>query len=97
LELIDDEVAERLHVHDFLIETNDFIKIESTKRILQILGKTHDCEIFESVDDIIKAYSYRYSEMEGFSLADRCRILAEGRPAIMRWVFAKEKINNVSP
>ena len=90
-ELIDTEIVEHLRNHDFLIETHDFIQIEITKHILDTLSKTHHCQVFESIDDIMKAYTYDFPELDSFSLEDRLRILGEGRPKIMRWVFAKSK------
>jgi tRNA G37 N-methylase Trm5 len=91
IELIDTQVASKLKEHDFLIETHDFIDISITKKLLEVLEQTHDCEIFESVDDILKAYEYQYSELEGLSLEKRLYVLSEGRPTIMRWIFARSR------
>lgn len=87
--LFDLEVAQKLSGHDFLIETHDFIDIETTGRIQSIFRDTHECSIIESVDDIIKAYTYEFEELEGFSLKERLYILGERRPTVMRWIFAR--------
>lgn len=96
-ELIDRQVAESLKRHDFLIETHDFVRIDMTKIMLDILSQTHDCEVFESVDDVLKAYNYEFPELDNFDLDERRRILAERRPTIMRWIFAKTREHCAKP
>jgi hypothetical protein len=41
----------------------------------------------KSVDDLEKARTYVYGELDGFDLASRRILLAEMRPAIMEWFF----------
>jgi precorrin-6B methylase 2 len=89
LNLIDAEVAKSFSQHDFLIESHDFINLETTQRLLQAFSCSHTCQIVQSVDDIIKAYQYDYPELKEFNLAERRMILAEKRPRIMQWIFAK--------
>jgi hypothetical protein len=91
IELFSTRVAETMRNHDFLIETHDFIRIDVTKGILERFRHTHECEVFESIDDILKAYNYDFPELGSFDLYERRRILGEGRPQIMRWVFAKAR------
>jgi precorrin-6B methylase 2 len=91
IELIDQKLAENLRQHDFLVETHDFVQIEITSSIIDALSRTHACQVFESIDDIVKAYKYDFPELVSFNLAERKNILEEGRPKIMRWVFAKSK------
>lgn len=88
-QLISSALAEKLKNHDFLIETHDFIEIDITKGVLEAFEMTHCCELIESIDDIIKAYTYSYPELEPLDLSERNLILAEGRPRVMRWIFAK--------
>lgn len=87
-QLFSRETVARLRRHDFLVETHDFIDLEATQRVLAAFEPTHDCELIESVDDIIKAYTYEYAELRDFELPERLRAVREGRPAIMRWVSA---------
>lgn len=89
--LFDENIANRLSNHDFLIETHDFIDINTTKNISGIFSKTHNLEIVESIDDTIKAYTYVFEELNGLNLDERRGILGEGRPGIMKWIFAKSK------
>ncbi|RYD24104.1 MAG: hypothetical protein EOP88_01570 [Verrucomicrobiaceae bacterium] len=91
LELIDRSLAAQMKDHDFLVESHDFIDIEITKKVMGAMGETHDLELIESIDDIIKSYTYDFPELSPFSLSERKRILAEGRPHIMRWIFARSK------
>lgn len=90
-DLIDSKVAQTLKSHDFLIETHDFLRIDITQIISEALSKTHDCKIVESIDDILKAYTYEFDELAAFDLDERRRILAESRPRIMRWIFGRSK------
>lgn len=90
-ELFDAALADQLRRHDFLIETHDFICIESTQNMLDRFSPTHHCVLVESVDDILKAYRYEFPERNNFTLAERRQLLGEQRPTIMRWVFASAR------
>lgn len=91
VELFDEELALTLGAHDVLIESHDFLDINSTKKLLDVFSRTHDCIVVESVDDIVKAYSYEFVELTDFNLSEKHQMLAEYRPTIMRWIFAKSK------
>lgn len=80
-----------LRRHDFLIESHDFIDIRTTRRLMSVFGETHAVETVASVDDIIKAYQYDLPEAGPFDLDERRRLFGEGRPGIMRWLFARSK------
>ncbi len=87
--LIDKEVADQNKNNDFLIEAHDFEDISITEHILYSFGRTHKTEIVESIDDISKVYNYKFEELSGMTLFEKNQILAEYRPNIMRWIFAK--------
>ena len=89
--LFDRDIAQKHSNHDFLIETHDFLEIATTRDILSAFQDTHECSVIESVDDIMKAYTYEFDELKDFDLGERLRILSERRPTIMRWIFAKSK------
>lgn len=91
-ELLDASLATALSQHDFLVETHDFIQIESTRNMLAALEATHDCTVIDSIDDIHKAYAYDQPQLANFDLTERHWLLAEYRPAIMRWVFASSRV-----
>tara|TARA_R110000850_G_scaffold125699_8_gene244235 strand:+ start:3590 stop:4441 length:852 start_codon:yes stop_codon:yes gene_type:complete len=91
IELFTPEAASAMTRHDFLIETHDYGKIETTQTLTSIFSQTHECQIIESIDDTIKAYSYNFPELASLTLGTRRKILAEDRPQIMRWIFAKAK------
>lgn len=86
--LFNADMVDSLKQHDFLIETHDFIDIETTRYIYTLLSQTHYIEIIESVDDIIKAYNYDYIQLNNYNLSERFKLLSEGRPRTMRWLFA---------
>ena len=90
-ELIDLDLANKLISHDFLVETHDFLRVDITEKILHALSSTHDCEVVESLDDIAKAYTYSTPRTTDFPLNERLEIFAEGRPTVMRWIFAKAR------
>ncbi|GAA5479198.1 hypothetical protein [Haloferula helveola] len=89
--LFDRSVAERMAVHDFLIEAHDFIEPGTTERMLEAFDATHDCRVIESVDDLDKASGYDFPELDGFEFGERYEMLAEWRPETMRWVYAEAK------
>lgn len=94
VELFTRDLVRQLKGHDFLIETHDFKNIVITGELLKAFHDTHECEVIESIDDIIKAYDYEYDEIASLPLADRRQLVGEGRPQIMRWIFAKSKSPN---
>ena len=77
--------------HDMLIETHDFKDIEISLNIRKFFEKSHNITVISSVDDIKKAQTYAYNEMNGYSLGERYELLSEGRPAIMEWLFLEAK------
>lgn len=84
-----ESLCKDLKNHDLLIECHDFIDINTTPRLIKRLSGTHTIEIIKSIDDIDKAYNYSYAELDEYTLDERKKILAERRPSIMRWIFAK--------
>lgn len=90
-ELFDEAMTEALALHDVVIELHDGYDINTTKQFLDMFERTHECIIHESIDDIRKAYTYSYSELEGLSLAERRYILRECREYIQNWLIAKAR------
>jgi precorrin-6B methylase 2 len=86
-ELFTAELVPHLAKHDLLIEVHDFMDIEISSLIRQRFQGTHCIATIRSVDDITKAHTYSFTELEGFSLAQKRQLLAEGRPAIMEWLY----------
>jgi hypothetical protein len=87
------EIAEYLAKHDLVIETHDSVDIETSARIRAAFAGTHDIRSIRSVDDIEKAHSYRYPELDFFGLRERHRILREQRANIMEWLVMTSKQN----
>ena len=88
LELIDKNLILNLQHCDFLIESHDFIDINTTSYLLSCFEGTHKVQIIESKDDILKAYEYDFPELENISLSTKFELLKEQRPTIMRWLYA---------
>jgi hypothetical protein len=78
---------ENLKSCDMLIETHDFIDINISTYMLDLFSKTHDVLVVKSIDDLEKAKTYQFYEAASFSLSLRKALFAEGRPAIMEWLF----------
>lgn len=70
-----------------LVEIHDYLDIETSAVIRRRFEPTHDIAAIRSIDDIEKARTYRYRELEGLDLEIRKDLLLEGRPAIMEWFF----------
>jgi hypothetical protein len=81
------ETASHFANHELLIEIHDFIDIEISSMIRQAFQDTHHITVVHSIDDIAKARSYDYKELQGYDLAARKALLAEGRPNIMEWFY----------
>ena len=73
--------------HDVLVELHDFLDIELSSSIREVFSESHDIHAVKSVDDLEKAHTYVYAELDGFDLASRKMLLAERRPAVMEWFF----------
>lgn len=88
-QLFTEDLVRRLMHSDFLVETHDFVNIGTTQDLLHAFSSTHAVTEIESIDDVLKAYRYKYAELDEFDLPDRFLILSEGRPRIMRWLVAR--------
>lgn len=85
--LFSDEIIPFLADHDLLIEIHDFMDIEISACLRRRFRGTHDIAAIQSVDDIAKAHTYCFPELDGYSLAQRRQLLAEERPSVMEWFF----------
>jgi hypothetical protein len=70
-----------------LVEVRDFLDIELSSSLREVFSETHEIHAVKSVDDVEKARTYVYEELEGFDLASRKILLAENRRAVMDWFF----------
>lgn len=86
-DLFTEEMAPVLARHDLLIEVHDFIDIEISSTIRRRFEKTHSITSIQSIDDIMKAHSYDYKELSGYSVEHRRKLFAENRPHIMEWLY----------
>lgn len=72
---------------DILIETHDFIDMEISPFLIDLFKSTHSIRVIRSVDDIDKARNYDYPEFETLDLNKRKKLVNEGRPGLMEWLF----------
>ncbi len=84
--LFTSEIAEHLAMHDLIVETHDFIDIDISSRLREVFAKTHQVRAIKSTDDIEKAHTYRYVQLDKYDTKTRRLILSERRPAIMEWL-----------
>ena len=90
-QLFTEKTVNRFATCDLLIELHDFMDISISGHLRQLFERTHDIETIQSVDDIKKAQSYHYAELEPYELHVRKTLLAEQRPAVMEWFWMKAK------
>jgi len=83
--LFTEKSAEFLAAHDLLIEVHDLFDIEISSYLNEIFRETHWINIVQSVDDIQKAKTYHYNEIDDYDLTIKKILLAEGRGAVMEW------------
>lgn len=87
LNLFTKQVVEALINSDVLIESHDFINIETSSILESRFRSSHDMHVFKSVDDIDKAYEYCFEEIESLPLSVKKALLCENRPSVMKWLF----------
>ncbi|MGB6384374.1 MAG: hypothetical protein WBD25_06560 [Terriglobales bacterium] len=80
------EVADFLARHDIIVETHDFIDIDISSRLRDVFARTHQIRSIKSIDDIEKAHTYRYSQLDRYDTMTKRLVLGERRPAIMEWL-----------
>ena len=84
-------VSALLGKHDVIVETHDFIDIEISLRLRDVFTRTHQIRSIKSTDDIEKAHTYQYSQLDKYDTKTRRLILGERRPAIMEWLVMTPK------
>src|SRR5262249_676672 len=67
-ELFGPETPRRLEGCDLLIEIHDFVDINISSVLRNRFEPTHDIEVVQSLDDIQKAKTYDYPEINGYGL-----------------------------
>jgi hypothetical protein len=80
------DVAEFLAPHDVIIETHDFIDINLSTKMREVFAKTHHIRSIRSKDDIEKAHTYSFPQLNAYDINTKRLILSERRPAIMEWL-----------
>lgn len=91
------ETVKFLAPHDVLMEVHDGVDITISTYIQGLFEPTHRIEVIESLDDIKKARTYAYPELESYDLATRKILVGEGRPHIMEWFFIQSRQPQASP
>ena len=89
--LFTSEIVKFLAPHDVFVEVHDGVDINISSTMRRLFEPTHRIEVIESLDDIKKAKTYSYPELEGYDLAYRKILVGEGRPHIMDWLFIESK------
>ncbi len=89
--LFTSEIAEILAGHDIIVETHDFIDIDISPTLHDVFARTHQVRSIKSIDDIEKAHTYRYAQLDRYDTKTRRLILGERRPAIMEWLVMTPK------
>jgi hypothetical protein len=77
-----------------LVELHDYVEITISQTIRSRFEKTHEILCVDSIDDIKKALSYDYPELQSYSLPMREQLIAERRPTIQQWFYMVSKQNS---
>lgn len=90
--LFDRSMAAFLANHDLIIEVHDFIDIEISDNLRNAFAETHQIRAIKSVDDIQKAHTYQYPQLDGYDIKTKWLVLSERRPGTMEWFVVKSKM-----
>ncbi len=91
-EIFDAEVVRKLENHDLIIEFHDFVHFGVSRRLAALFHETHVFSETVALEDLQKALQFDYSELNGLTIAERRRAVAEYRPAGMSWgLFASRR------
>lgn len=90
-ELFNSYNIENIKTCDLIIELHDFIDINTSSNLKELLKDTHQIESIYSTDDIQKALACNVPELKALSLNEKKRLLRERRPAIMEWIVCISK------
>jgi precorrin-6B methylase 2 len=90
--LFDPEMATLLARQDLIVEVHDFIDIEISSKLRESFQPTHDIRPIKSIDDIQKAHTYQYPQLDKYDIKTRWLILSERRPGIMEWFVLNSKM-----
>jgi hypothetical protein len=85
------EIVKLLAPHDIFIEVHDGVDINISTLLRNRFEPTHRIESILSLDDIQKAKTYSYPELEKYDLAGRKILLGEWRPHVMEWLFIQSR------
>lgn len=90
-ELFTSSILENLKHCYLVIESHDFKDITISGSLADLFSPTHHVSIIKSVDDIEKAKTYDFPQTKDFDLMTRKKLFAEGRPAVMEWLYLVPK------
>lgn len=90
-DLFSDLCVSALASHTVLIEVHDFVDPEISGFLRKQFRSTHDLSVISSIDDIHKAQSYVFPELEKLTVGQRWVCLAEHRPHIMQWFLLRPR------
>ena len=89
--LFNDDVVRHLKTSDIVVELHDCDDIGISSFVEGQFKFSHNIRSILSVDDIQKAKTYQYPELEGCSLPLRHYLLAEKRRSIMEWFYIRSR------
>lgn len=90
MQLFNKENRRNLFNCDLLIETHDFIDINISTAVADLLKDTHQITVIESLDDNLKAKRYSFPPFCDITdLHAKKYLYKEERPCIMEWLWCK--------
>ena len=91
IELFNEINTELFKNVDLVIETHDFININISKNLKNKFSKTHNIISIKSIDDIEKALTYSFKEINNLNLEQKKMVVSENRPSVMEWIVCLSK------
>ena len=89
--ILSSRVFEHFSQASFLIEVHDCFDMETSSTLKSSFKKTHNYKEVFAIDDVNKAYIYDYNEIANYHFELKKLLLAENRPAGMKWFFLTPK------
>lgn len=90
-QLFNTQVLPYLRNTYLIIETHDFIDPSISIYLEKLFSDTHHIKVVASIDDLLKAKYYHFTELKDINLSKKRELLAEYRPTIMEWLILEPK------
>jgi hypothetical protein len=88
-DLLDQEVFRALSDWFILVEMHEFVVPRIEERLIAEASETHDVQVIDSIDDYRRQQRWTVPGLDSLTPAIRHELYHEGRPGLMRWLWAR--------